>query len=426
MMMIMRRVMCVLAVVLCCACGYTMAAAAAVDNDSPSGRGVSRGAVEVSCGAGGALRVRPAAESEWLTCGAGSRVSACGKYADLCRQRTARTATTTTIDTAAPGQPKAVMAEFYGSYDTALLKEEWDKKQKEKDLLKQQELDKQKVTAPTQTPERLQPENHLNEETNGDLRNQNSDSPPSPEVKRPEGRDPPVAAAAEVAVGHQGDRSMGGKGMGSEPQGVVTEDPAIVTEDAERKPDTGATTTLGKTPESNGAAESDQGALGSTADNTSPGTSNATNQSQAADTTAPNSTSATADSQETTSTTPPSTENTTTEASTATTSPVPVTNAEINTVPGDSTTQQPSSEGTTTVQDSEETNTATPSTDNTLSEAPSTTPSPAPVTNPQISSNIASTVQKNKANVDSSVNPVWMRTTASLLIVTVLVSATVY
>ncbi|ORC81286.1 uncharacterized protein TM35_001221020, partial [Trypanosoma theileri] len=60
MMMMIRRVMCVLAVVLCCACGYTMAAAAAVDNDSPSGRGVSRGAVEVSCGTGGALRVRPA------------------------------------------------------------------------------------------------------------------------------------------------------------------------------------------------------------------------------------------------------------------------------------------------------------------------------------------------------------------------------
>ncbi|ORC83467.1 uncharacterized protein TM35_000691140, partial [Trypanosoma theileri] len=65
--------------------------------------------VEVSCGAGGALRVRPAAESEWLTCGAGSRVSACAKYADLCRQRTAR-ATTTTIDTTTAGQPKAVMA----------------------------------------------------------------------------------------------------------------------------------------------------------------------------------------------------------------------------------------------------------------------------------------------------------------------------
>ncbi|ORC83389.1 uncharacterized protein TM35_000731130 [Trypanosoma theileri] len=113
MMMMMCRVMCVLAVVLCCACGYTMAAAAAVDNDSPSGRGVSRGAVEVSCGAGGALRVRPAAESEWLTCGAGSRVSACGKYADLCRQRTTRGARATTIATTTTvGQPKAVMATF--------------------------------------------------------------------------------------------------------------------------------------------------------------------------------------------------------------------------------------------------------------------------------------------------------------------------
>ncbi|ORC92423.1 uncharacterized protein TM35_000031760 [Trypanosoma theileri] len=110
MMMMMCRVMCVLAVVLCCACGYTMTAAAAVDNDSPSGRGVSRGAVEVSCGAGGALRVRPAAESEWLTCGAGSRVSACGKYADLCRQRTARATTTIATTTTTNGQPKAVMA----------------------------------------------------------------------------------------------------------------------------------------------------------------------------------------------------------------------------------------------------------------------------------------------------------------------------
>ncbi|ORC82240.1 uncharacterized protein TM35_000951050 [Trypanosoma theileri] len=118
MMMMMRRVMCVLAVVLCCTCGYTMTAAAAVDNDSPSGRGVSRGAVEVSCGAGGALRVRPAAESEWLTCGAGSRVSACGKYADLCsQQRTigggTRGTTTTAANTIA-GQPKAVMAIFDG------------------------------------------------------------------------------------------------------------------------------------------------------------------------------------------------------------------------------------------------------------------------------------------------------------------------
>ncbi|ORC80048.1 uncharacterized protein TM35_001841010, partial [Trypanosoma theileri] len=43
-------------------------------------------------------------------------VSACGKYADLCRQRTARAATTTRITTANAGQPKAVMAVFNGTF----------------------------------------------------------------------------------------------------------------------------------------------------------------------------------------------------------------------------------------------------------------------------------------------------------------------
>ncbi|ORC83572.1 uncharacterized protein TM35_000641040 [Trypanosoma theileri] len=57
-----------------------------------------------------------------------------------------------------------------------------------------------------------------------------------------------------------------------------------------------------------------------------------------------------------------------------------------------------------------------------VSEAPTTTPSPVP--NADINT-IASTVQK-KANVDSSVTPVWMRTAAPLLIVVVLFSVTVY
>ncbi|ORC84425.1 uncharacterized protein TM35_000451630 [Trypanosoma theileri] len=74
---------------------------------------------------------------------------------------------------------------------------------------------------------------------------------------------------------------------------------------------------------------------------------------------------------------------------------------------------------------SQETNSTTlASTTNTVSEATATTLSPIPVTDPQISS-IASTV-KNKANVDSSVNPLWMRTAAPFLIVVVLFSATVY
>ncbi|ORC81588.1 uncharacterized protein TM35_001121050 [Trypanosoma theileri] len=74
--------------------------------------------------------------------------------------------------------------------------------------------------------------------------------------------------------------------------------------------------------------------------------------------------------------------------------------------------------------DSQETNsTILASTTNTTTEAPTTTPSPVP--NAEISSSIASSLQ-NKANGDSSVNPVWMRTAAPLLIVAVLVSVTVY
>ncbi|ORC84386.1 uncharacterized protein TM35_000451240 [Trypanosoma theileri] len=74
--------------------------------------------------------------------------------------------------------------------------------------------------------------------------------------------------------------------------------------------------------------------------------------------------------------------------------------------------------------DSQETNPTTPaSTDNTTTEAPTTTPSPVP--NSGITS-IASAVQKNKGNVDSSISSVWMRTTAPLLIVAVLFSITVY
>ncbi|ORC80900.1 uncharacterized protein TM35_001391020, partial [Trypanosoma theileri] len=56
-------------------------------------------------------------------------------------------------------------------------------------------------------------------------------------------------------------------------------------------------------------------------------------------------------------------------------------------------------------------------------EGTNTTSTPKAV--PEIN-NIASTMQNNKANVDSSVSPVWMRTAAPLLIVVVLFSVTVY
>ncbi|ORC83786.1 uncharacterized protein TM35_000571140 [Trypanosoma theileri] len=84
----------------------------------------------------------------------------------------------------------------------------------------------------------------------------------------------------------------------------------------------------------------------------------------------------------------------------------------------------PQSQSESTPTTSQETNTTTPpSTENTTTEAPTETPSPVP--NPEINT-FASTVQKNKGNVDSSLSPVWMRTAAPLLIVAVLFSATVY
>ncbi|ORC84413.1 uncharacterized protein TM35_000451510 [Trypanosoma theileri] len=61
---------------------------------------------------------------------------------------------------------------------------------------------------------------------------------------------------------------------------------------------------------------------------------------------------------------------------------------------------------------------------NTTTEAPTTT-TLSPVPNAEIR-NITSTVQKNKANVDSSVNPVWMRTAAPVLTVVVMFSVVVY
>ncbi|ORC83581.1 uncharacterized protein TM35_000641130, partial [Trypanosoma theileri] len=80
--------------------------------------------------------------------------------------------------------------------------------------------------------------------------------------------------------------------------------------------------------------------------------------------------------------------------------------------------------GTTAASGSQETNSTTlPSSENTVTEAPTTTPSTAP--NAEITS-IASAVQ-SKANADSSsVSPVWMRTAAPLLIVVVLFSVTMY
>ncbi|ORC83672.1 uncharacterized protein TM35_000601030 [Trypanosoma theileri] len=68
--------------------------------------------------------------------------------------------------------------------------------------------------------------------------------------------------------------------------------------------------------------------------------------------------------------------------------------------------------------DAENANTTTTTTNTTTTTLP-------PVTNAEINNSITSTVQ-NKANVDSSVSSVWMRTAAPLLIMVVLFTVTVY
>ncbi|ORC83156.1 uncharacterized protein TM35_000761010 [Trypanosoma theileri] len=113
--------------------------------------------------------------------------------------------------------------------------------------------------------------------------------------------------------------------------------------------------------------------------------------------------------QETNSTTTPSTENTTS---------------------GDhNTSQQPSSASVdvTASSNSQDPNpTIPPSPENTNTEAPTTTPFPSPVPKAEINTNNITSTLKNKANADSSISPVWMRTAAPLLIVALLFSATVY
>ncbi|ORC83844.1 uncharacterized protein TM35_000551130 [Trypanosoma theileri] len=364
MMMIMRRVMCVLAVVLCCACGYTMAAAAAVDNDSPSGRGVSRGAVEVSCGAGGALRVRPAAASEWLTCGAGSRVSACGKYADLCRQRTARAAARTTTTRTAilaftpddADKPRAMENEKPWEWGDFLIKRSNDyyceKYPKSSiDGISCEERNKTlSVNAPPQRQDletRVQETapNSADHVASGSLERRDA-------LMKGEGQLPgsdPERATAEVS------------NVGSTTQASPESEQSLKTPPSNRPVKDAVTTQV---PQTSGNAVTEEG---------------------------------------------------------------PSAN-DSGTVSDSNPTEERSPEGSVSIEglqgngNADSISTAPPNTENTNTEAPNTnttTVSPA-------ESSIASTVQKNKVNADSSISPVWMRTAAPLLIVTVLFSVTVY
>ncbi|ORC83392.1 uncharacterized protein TM35_000731160 [Trypanosoma theileri] len=378
-MMKMSRVMCVLAVVLCCACGYTMAAAAAVDNDSPSGRGVSRGAVEVSCGAGGALRVRPAAESEWLTCGAGSRVSACGKYADLCRHRTARTTTTTTTTT--NGQPKAVMAllgDYWSDFGEFPSGSDTDSRQSsggsENGNGKQGGPGKQ-VT---------------NKKLEGEL-----------SVVPHAGRESLAQKDSEGAEEHTGGNKANTIGDVQLPSGGETDDQ---TSDqlSEKSNHVEPTSSSANNPSVSHSERDDS-------------SSSTTISTPAQDVPAPSvTTTATVTSPQNVG------EGAAAEESTAKGSEPSATTLSANTNTASSESHGQTREGG----PNDATEQSSSSSTNSVTEA--ATPSTSPPPNPEITY-IASAVQKTKANVDSSsVCPVWMRTAAPLLIVAVLFSVTVY
>ncbi|ORC84416.1 uncharacterized protein TM35_000451540, partial [Trypanosoma theileri] len=425
---------------------------------------------------GGALRVRPAAESEWLTCGAGSRVSACGKYADLCRQRTARA--TTTISNTTVGQPKAVMAIDSSHHDGDVSGTIFTElflglpRKREEGSRVPPRGDQGKSGKPGQ------PLTEHRAETGGVgniIREPEQSVVPSPpevlsdESPRTQHTDP---VGIEEPAGSSGARSNSSSGDGAEHSAVdalsstsaagtqktqeeiqqtqskndgtdvasqgkqeisssttdnnrhsnvnhrgdAVSSSVISAPQAERSTSTnGGGDSAGEhteTQQSNPPAEGSLGSSNNTGDKTVPGDSNL---SAATEVTAQESASGSAppDSQETNSTTQPSPANTVNEESTAT----PSRDSNL-------TQQSTATDDVTAAPNPPETNTTTlPSTENNVTEAPTTTPSPVP--NAEINT-IASAVQKNKANVDSSVSPVWMHTAAPLLIVAVLFSVTVY
>ncbi|ORC90641.1 uncharacterized protein TM35_000084390, partial [Trypanosoma theileri] len=378
----------------------------------PSGRGVSRGAVEVSCAAGGALRVRPAAESEWLTCGAGSRVSACGKYADLCSQRTtrargARTTTIATTTTVNAGQPKAVMA-AWGSWDPAFAEYRWKEKQKEKEEERKRKEAEAQVLTQTELGRR-EDLNGLRGEEGVELSvvdtslikesetvtdvipnsNTHTLSTLKKESQKPLGPD-----NTSLDTESLGDRTMSQKSEKTEPDdiqgnraGSVSSSGAslsVQAEEREQSAEAPASTTVG-TPSSE-VVDSQHIKPQSPSENAKDNSN--TNDGNSSQNPSP------------------------AEASTLTT-PNP-------------TQQSAAAPGTTSTSASQENGNAdSTATTTTNSEAPTTTLTPSPVPNADIN-NIASTVQNNKANVDSTASPVWMRTAAPLLIVAVLFSVTMY
>ncbi|ORC84270.1 uncharacterized protein TM35_000471650, partial [Trypanosoma theileri] len=277
---------------------------------------------EVSCGAGGALRVRPAAESEWLTCGAGSRVSACGKYADLCRQRIARTAATKRIKTAITADdegenPAVKHYAGYGTWEDFLATADNNRKCENGTGKTSSGIDcwawntygKENITSPAPAHENS---------ANARLTSEHPET--VSEVLRP-----PVPGKREGAM-IENERQLPGSNT-EERKGTAASDRTVL-------PTPTVTNTQSQTPGTTPGTQGDQGASGNTTANSTPVTSTPTQQSpESANQSHENGdVTAASDSHETNSTTPQSPESNVSEALTTTPSPVPVPNSDINTI----------------------------------------------------------------------------------------------
>ncbi|ORC80674.1 uncharacterized protein TM35_000551430 [Trypanosoma theileri] len=381
MMMMMSRVMCVLAVVLCCACGYTMAAAAATTTN------------------GG----QPKAEMAFFTdvIATEARIVGFIPVGDDNRQSSnlAKPGETNIVaqHTSGQGNDSLGRQEIPGGFGFESVKgsrltsvdsgEEGRENQlRENEVVLPGPEAKVKDVGRTGEPvdQTQQEQNQQLGGTGGTMAGQSEQRT----VELARGQDGVSESAHQSnAISHASgtaasDSNLPGVGTnsGHSPAAAVSPAPALVP--AERT-------------EAEAAGDNQAGSSGSSATNAE----GEANQTTPAASTTENNNSVNRDSNSVNS--PNNKESTTTTATTTTTFPSATAVSEGN---------DDASAATTT---------------NINTEAPTTTLSSVPVPNAEISNSIASTVQ-NKANADSSVSSVWMRTAAPLLIVAVLFSATVY
>ncbi|ORC81946.1 uncharacterized protein TM35_001021110, partial [Trypanosoma theileri] len=341
-------------------------------------------------------------------------VSACGKYADLCRQRTARTTTRTAIIATTAGQPKTVLDVY--AIPEERIAEQLQNAQLLRETCTRNSTDVFKGRNCSEWLKTHQQENekHRGQSSAGQRLGENAvlrDGVQDGHINHPGGAAMPgITEMPNSLVNGEGQQRGGDtpeeeKAPGSPQQEVKSDGHVRAPEAAERNEE--IPSTKSQEEDFNAAIHGNQGTPSNTSVNTVTGEDQPTQHSSPA----VNVTGVPA-SQETISTN----ESTGASASGADMGVSEKTETEETNSTNETTGTSASGAdmGESAKPETEETNSIIPpTTENTTTEAPTTTPSPVPSSNAEISSNIASTVQKN-ANVDSSVSPVWMRTAAPL------------